>query len=52
MNLTLAAALAGGLLGAGLWALIGAVALPFRPRLADALDLLDVLGQEVGDTGC
>lgn len=41
MNLTLAAALAGGLLGAGLWALIGAVALPFRPRLADALDLLD-----------
>ncbi|PFG18324.1 type II secretion system protein F (GspF) [Propionicimonas paludicola] len=41
MNLTIAAGLTGGLIGLGLWLLIGAVALPFRPRLADALDLLD-----------
>jgi len=41
MNLALTAGLAGGCIGLGLWALIGAVALPFRPRLADALDLLD-----------
>ena len=41
MNLALAAGLAGGCIGLGLWVLIGALALPFRPRLADALDLLD-----------
>ncbi len=41
MNLALAAGLAGGCIGLGLWALVGALALPFRPRLADALDLLD-----------
>lgn len=41
MNLTLAAALFGGLICFGLWATIGAAVVPFRPRLADALDLLD-----------
>lgn len=41
MNLTLAVALSGGLICFGLWAMIGAAMVPFRPRLADALDLLD-----------
>jgi len=40
MNAQLLAILAGGLLGFGLWALIG-VLVPTAPRLADALDLLD-----------
>lgn len=41
MNLILAAAAAGGLVALGLWAVLRAVVVPFRPRLADALDLLD-----------
>lgn len=41
MNLAVAAGLAGGLIGLGLWTVIGTLVLPFRPRLADALDLLD-----------
>lgn len=41
MNPLLAATLAGALLAAGVWALLGAWLVPARPRLADALDLLD-----------
>ena len=40
MNAQLLAILAGGLLGFGLWAVVG-VLVPTAPRLADALDLLD-----------
>jgi Flp pilus assembly protein TadB len=41
VNLIVAAAIAGALVTAGLWAIVGAFALPFRPRLTDALALLD-----------
>jgi tight adherence protein C len=40
MNAQLLAILTGGLLGFGLWAVVG-VLVPTAPRLADALDLLD-----------